>query len=503
MENFNEIISAIAIDRGLDESVVKQILEEKLLDFAAKKYGNRDSLKIQIDQNGSFEVFLEKRIVQDSNYYSFYEIKLSDAIKRKKDAKVDDLIKEVLPFNLEAFEINKLYVELKQQLNKLQKEKEYSFFYEKMHTLGVGYVQKLDRSEAIISFPDNSGEAVLPKNKMLPNDIIKKNSYIKFFIEDVRKNFDKQILLSRTHPNFLRELLKNEIHEIAEGIIEVCSIARDPGSLSKVSVRTNRMSIDPIKICIGDRGVKIHNITKELAGEKISFVLADKEDRVPQNIVNAFAPCDVIKVTEISKNRYEVVVADQDFSKAMGRGGQNVSLVKKLCGVASITLITEENEKNNTKNLLQKRTQELVDHLQIEEMMAHLLISENFETAEIIANSSNEEIATLNGFDEELAETLIFRAKEFLEKEREALKNSLEKENKDVSLFSMQNLTTNQIKLLNKNDILSKMELSMLDAVELMEIFDKANLNLDFETSCNIITLARNIKPKKTGGING
>lgn len=499
-ENFNEIISTIAIERSLDESTVKSILEQKLLEFATKKYGNKGALQIVIDQNGAFEVFLERTVVEDDHVGSFYEIGLSDAVKRKAKIEIGDSIKEVLPFSLASFEINKLYTELKTQLNKLQKEKEYECFHEKIHTLAVGYVQKLDRSEAIISFPDNSGEGVLPKNKMLPNDIIKKNSYIKVFIEDVRKNLDKQILLSRTHPNFLKELLKSEIHEIAEGLVMIQSIARDPGSFSKVSVKTDRLSIDPIKVCIGERGAKIHNITRELAGEKISFVLADKNDSVPQNIVNAFAPAEIIKVTETSKNRYEVVVSDKDFSKAMGRGGQNVFLVKKLCGVTSITLLTEETERENAKQLLQKQTKELTEYLQIEEMMAHLLISEHFETAEIIANSSIEEIAGLNGFDEELAEILISRAQDFLVKEREGLKHKLEEEKKDSSLFSIDLLGTEHIKILMKNDILSRAELAMLDAGELVDIFDKANQNLDFDIACKIITTARNIQPKKTAG---
>lgn len=501
-ENFNDIISAIAIERSLDESTVKNLLEQKLLDFASKKYGDREFLQITIDINGAFEIFLERTVVADDDIQSFYEIGISDATKRKKDVRLNSKIKEVLPFSLESFEVHKLYTELKTQLTKMQKEKEYECFYEKVQTLTVGYVQRIDRSEAIISFPDNSGEGILPKNKMLPNDTIKKNSYIKVLIEDVRKNVDKQILLSRTHPNFLRELLKNEIQEIGEGLVSIHSIARDPGSLSKVSVKTNRLSIDPIKVCIGERGAKIHNITKELAGEKISFVLADKEDSVVQNIVNAFLPAKVIKVTETSTNRYDVIVANEDFSKAMGRGGQNVFLVKKLCGVAAITLLTEEKEKENCKLLLQKRSQELIENLQIEEMMAHLLISENFETAELIANSTIEEISSLNGFDEDLADVLISRAQEFLIEERKKLKDELQKEKKDVSLFSIEILTTEFIKILIKNDTLSKSELAMLDAGELIEIFEKATVTLDFDLACKIITIARNIKPKKSGEIN-
>lgn len=495
-ENFNEVISEVALDRGLDELTVKNLLKEKLLDFACKRYGDREHLQIEIDNNGAYEIFLNRTIVSDHESNFFYNISISEASKRKNGVKIGDTLKEVLPFSMQPFEISKLFNELKTQLNKLQKEKEYLCFYDKIHTMAVGYVQKIDRTEAIVSFTDNSGEGILLRNKMLPNDVIKKNSYIKVFIEDVRKNSDRQILLSRTHPNFLKELLKSEIHEIMEGLVTIHSIARDPGSLSKVSVKTNRLSIDPIKACIGDRGSKIHNITKELCGEKISFVLADKNDNILQNIVNAFAPAQIIKVTEISKNRYEVVVPSKDFSKAMGRGGQNVFLVRKLYGISSITLLTEENEIENSKQLLQKRTKELTENLKIEEMMAHLLISENFETAEIIANATLEEIANLNGFDKELAEILIERAQKFLICERENLKQKMINEKKDATLFSIDYLTTEFIKILLKNDVLTKSELAMLDANELIEIFDKEHTNLDYELACKIITLARNIKPK-------
>lgn len=491
-EKFGDIITLISQDKNIDENTVIDVLKKILLIHASKQYGNKDYLQINFNNSGGCEIFIEREVVEDQNSQSFLTISLTDAKKRKSNIKIGEFVKEVLPFVLNNTQKIDLIKELQFQLKKAQKQKEYETFYDKIGSVLMGCVKNVDASESIISFTDHIGEVgigSLKTNKTIKTDLIKYNNYIKVYVEDINQHADPQIILSRIHPNFLRELLKNEIPEIAEGLIEIKAIARDPGSLSKVAIHTNRLSINPIKICIGDRGSRIHNVIKELSGEKISFVLWN--ENINQFIANALSPATVLKITETKDGRYDVVVSNEDFSKAMGRGAQNVQLAKKLCNVKSITLLTEETEVTKYKELLEKQSKDLINNLQIEEMMAHLLISENFESAEIIANASNEEIAALNGFDLELADILIERAKLFIKQERENAKLTLKNNEEDISLFEIDKLSLEQINILRKNNILSASDLAFKDVYELLEIFDKAEYTMTTETASEIILFTR------------
>jgi len=492
-QTLNEIIELIAREKCIKEEQVREALRENIKKIAISQYGNEHLIDCSIFPDGSFEVFINREIVERAGYDEFEFISLRDAKERIKDAYIGGIIKEVLPVNLNNFEIKEMLFSLKQGLNKMQKDHEYEVFADKVGTIVVGYIKRVDAHEVIISFSD--GEGILRRNKTLQNDVLKASTYIKMYVEDVRKSDHRQIILSRTHPNFLKELLKNEVLEISEGIIEIKAIARDCGSLSKIAVHSNVSSINPIKVCIGEYGSKIQNVSKELSGEKINIVLWN--ENINQFIANALSPIKVLKVIEKRDKRFEVVVAEEDFNKAMGRGGQNISLVKRLCHANSIKLLTEQEEREQSQKKILENSKKLIEDLEIEEMMAHLLVSEGFDSSMIIANTTAAEISNLNGFDEELSQILIERAKAFIEKEKDKLKEKLFKEGKDTSLFEL-NLTNEQIEMLVQNEICTKNDLAILDASELKEILENTiDSQISFETACEIISSARNLNWKE------
>ena len=489
-----ELIESIARERCIESSIVSNIMEGILLDYAKSKYGEHDALKAEIFPDGSFEVFLNQKVVEYRENGDFSSIVLAKAKLRDPNVEIGGYVKEVLPVTLGKSDVEKIFLTLRKKLNEAQKEREYEVFQDKIGINITGYIKRVDVSEAVITFPE--GEGILRKADMLPNDILRAGNYIKVYVKDVRQGLGRQVFLSRTHEGFLRELLKQEVPEIQDGLVEIKAIARDAGSLSKVAVHAVRSSINPISVCIGAYGSRIQVVMKELLGEKISIVEWDADKL--RFISNALSPAEVLKVTEVGENKYEVVTNQEQFSKAMGRGGQNVVLAKKLCQAASIKLLTEEEEARIYQEMVAKKVSDLVAQLEMEEMMAHLLISEKFDTALAIGKAKTEDIAKLNGFDEELAALLQERAKEYLSEELESIKNDLIKNGKDESLLELKEfLSNNQLKYLISKGICEKNDVAMLDAHELKEIFEsELELNISFEKAYEIISFVRGIKNK-------
>ncbi len=490
--NVLELIESIARERCIDQTTVKQVMESILLDFAASKFGNEDILQSKLHDDGSFEIFLNQIAVEDEEKddRDFSQIAISKAKTRNPNIQLGEIVKEVLPFAVGQSDIEKIFLTLRTKLNEAQRKKEYDVFLPHVGTMMVGYIKRVDLSEAIISFPE--GEGVLRKNEMLPNDMLRAGNYVKVFIKDLRPGVGRQIFLSRTADGFLRELMKQEVPEIQDGIVEIKAIARDVGSLAKVAVHSLRPSINPISVCIGPYGARIQAVTKELLGEKVSIV--EWNENLHQFIANALAPANVIKITEKADKKFEVTTSQEQFSKAMGRGGQNVVLAKKLCSAYSIKLLTEEEEAKIYQEQISKQSSELVEKLEIEDMMAHLLISEGLNSVWKIAIAQIEKIGALNGFDLDLAKILQERAQEFIELETNVIKEKLKSLEKNDSIFEITGFSMPHISHLISQSLFEKTDIAMLDAGELKDMFEDLNeLYISFDQAQDIIANARGI----------
>jgi N utilization substance protein A len=296
------------------------------------------------------------------------------------------------------------------------------------------------------------GEAIVRRDEMLPREVFRNGDRIRAYIYDVRREpRGPQIFLSRTHPQFMAKLFAQEVPEIYDGIVEVKAVARDPGSRAKIAVISRDSSVDPVGACVGMRGSRVQAVVNELQGEKIDIIPWSPD--VATFVVNALAPAEVAKVVlDEDKERISVVVPDQQLSLAIGRRGQNVRLASQLTGW-DIDILTEQEESERRQADFEKRTKMFTDALNLDEVVGQLLASEGFSSIEELAFVEEKELASIEGFDEETANELQTRAREYLsqieaELDAKRVELGVADELKDVP-----GVTTAMLVKLGENDI--------------------------------------------------
>ena len=320
------------------------------------------------------------------------------------------------------------------------------------------------------------GEAILKKDELLNREIFRRSDRIRAYITEVKFDLKgPQIFLSRAHNNFLVKLFEQEVPEIYDGIIEVKSVARDPGSRAKIAVFTKEKSIDPVGACVGMRGSRVQAVVNELQGEKIDIVLWSED--IATFIVNALGPAEVEKVViEEDLKKIDVIVPDEQLSLAIGRKGQNVRLASSLSGW-SIDILTTSQESEKRSEEFKSLSKGFIDNLDVDEVIAHLLVTEGFSSIDEVAMVSTDELASIEGFDEELAKELINRAKNFIEKIKKENLEKLKSAGVEEYLLNHNVLTTVQLLKLKENEIITRDQLADLSSDELIDILTDLEKN--------------------------
>jgi len=263
-----------------------------------------------------------------------------------------------------------------------------------------GIVKRSEYGNIIVDL--QKSEAVIRREELIPRENIKNGDRIKAYCYEVkRENKGPQIFLSRAHPQFLASLFQQEVPEIYEGTIVIKSVARDPGSRAKICVQSKDSSIDPVGACVGMRGSRVQTIVNELQGEKIDII--NWTEDTSKLVVSALSPAEVMKVIiDDDNSRIEVVIDENNLSKAIGRRGQNVRLASKLLNY-EIDILTDKEESEKRQTEFKDNTSKFVKNLEIDTTMAQLLVSEGFNSIQDIENSNVDEILKIEGFDEETA----------------------------------------------------------------------------------------------------
>jgi N utilization substance protein A len=307
---------------------------------------------------------------------------------------------------------------------------------------------------------------------MIPREQLRPGDRLRSFIVDVtQETRGAQIFLSRSSNDFLAALFTQEVPEIYDGIIVVKSVAREPGSRAKISVFSNDPSIDPVGACVGMRGSRVQAVVSELQGEKIE-IIPWSEDSVTL-VINALAPAIPSKVVmDEDAGRMEVVVPDDQLSLAIGRRGQNVRLASQLTGWY-VDILTEAEESEKRQVEFTERTKIFIDALDIDDVIAHLMVSEGFVTIPDIADAALDELTNIEGFDEDLASELSNRAKNFVKLENERVEKSIKNLKVKKDLYDFADLTKQSILTLAENGILTLDDLAELDSEELFNILGK------------------------------
>ncbi|MBD9239017.1 MAG: transcription termination/antitermination protein NusA, partial [Alphaproteobacteria bacterium] len=396
------------------------------------------------------------------------QLTLEDAKMYDANAKVGDFIIDQLPpidFGRIAAQTAKQVIV--QKVRDAERNKQFEEYKEKIGTIVNGTIKRIEFGNVILDI--GKTEAILRRDEIIPREKFKNGDRVRAYVLDVRReNKGPQVFLSRTCPEFMAKLFTQEVPEIYDGIVKIMGVARDPGSKAKIAVKTDDMTIDPVGACVGLRGIRVQAVVTELQGEKIDIV-PYSEDKA-QYIVSALSPAEVTKVVlDEENNRIEAVVPQEQFSLAIGRRGQNVKLASQLLG-CDIDVLTEEQEQERRSNENKVRSQRFIEALDVDEMIAHLLIAEGFSTVDEIALVPLNELAEIEGFDEDVAAELQKRAKDFIAKRNEEFAEKSKTLGIDEQLKTVDGLDQDMILTLAGKGVKTLDDLADLAADELMEM---------------------------------
>ncbi|MBQ2883542.1 MAG: transcription termination/antitermination protein NusA [Alphaproteobacteria bacterium] len=462
------VADTVAREKNIDREDVFEAMELAIQKAGRSKYGFEHDIRVSINRKTGAITLARYRAVVEEIENETTELTLDEAKRINPEVKVGEYIIDPLPpidFGRIAAQTAKQVIT--QKVREAERNKQYEEYKEKIGTIINGTVKRLEFGNVIVDM--GKTEAMLRRDEIIPRESFKNGDRVRAYVLDVRRETrGPQIFLSRTCPEFMAKLFTSEVPEIYDGLIEIMGVSRDPGSKAKIAVRTKDSSIDPVGACVGLRGIRVQAVVTELQGEKIDIV-PYSADRA-QYIVSALAPAEVSKVVlDEENNRIEVVVSDEQYSLAIGRRGQNVKLASQLLN-ADIDILTEEQERERRANENRIRSERFVSALDVDEMIAHVLISEGFSTVDEIALVDVAELASIDGFDEDLAQELQNRANAFVQKRNQEFIEKSKSLGVDESLKTISGLDQDMILALAEHEVKTLDDLADLAADELIEI---------------------------------
>ncbi|MFT7087673.1 MAG: N utilization substance protein A [Rickettsiales bacterium] len=421
------VAETIAHEKGILVSDIIHAMEEGIKSAARKKYGLHLNIDCIIDnKTGQIKLYNQLKVVEDSFAHqtetvdgeevfdSRTHITLSDAKQKDSQIRLAEYVSQELP----PIDLNRVVAqvaknEIIKKVKEAEKNKEYEEFKDRVGDIVNASVKKVGLKNIVMEV--DGYEAVIHQNGLIPRETFRVGDRMRVYVEDVRKEpFGAQIFLSRTHTQFLVKLFASEVPELYEGNIEVRAVARDPGSRAKIAIYSRREDLDIIGSFIGIRGGRVQSVSSELRGEKIDII--KWSPNIAELVISALTPAKVSKVVVDEENGIiEVVVAEDQLSLAIGRGGQNVRLASKLVDY-KIDIMTDEQESARRSAEFNQSSKLFIEALDVEDIIANLLAAEGFSSVEELSEAEISEIASIEGFDEDIASEIKNRAIEFLEK---------------------------------------------------------------------------------------
>jgi len=467
------IAESVAIEKSIDKEIILDSMESAIQKAAKTRFGSENNIRVIIDrESGDISLHKVLKIVLTPENFDT-EISLDHAIKREKkeDIKIGDEIFEQLPpvdFGRIAAQTARQVIT--QNVRAAERERQYNDFVGKKGEILNGIVKRLEYSNIIVDL--NRAEAIIRKEDLIPREILKTGDRIKAYCYDVvRENKGQQIFLSRAHPQFMEKLFFQEVPEIYDGIIEIKSSARDPGSRAKICVNSKDSSIDPVGACVGMRGSRVQSVVNELQGEKIDIVHWSEDPVVL--VVSALSPAEIQKVIiDDQSRRIEVILTEENLSKAIGRRGQNVRLASKLINY-EIDILTEKEESEKRQLEFKDKTEIFIKDLEVDETLGQLLVAEGFSSIEEIHQSTLEEILKIEAIDENTAKELKERAEEYLKKEKEDIGKKLKALGIEDAFINLKGLTTGMLVTLGEKKIKTLKDFADLSTDELIGGYDE------------------------------
>jgi len=467
------IAEAVALEKSIDKELIISSMETGIAKAAKSKFGQDNEIKVAINRdNGDIEIF-RKLIVTENPENTNTEIKLEDAINLNeinKDKTIGDEVLQPLP----SFDFGRIAAQTAKQVisfnvREAERERQFNDFIDKKDTILSGIVKRLEFGNVIADL--GKTEAIIQKNELIPRENIKAGDRVKAYCYDVRRETrGQQIFLSRAHPKFMEKLFVQEVPEIYDGLIEIKSSSRDPGSRAKICVKAVDTSLDPVGACVGMRGSRVQAVVNELQGEKIDIVNWSDDPAIL--VSNALSPAEVQRVNvDSERKKLDVILTEENLSKAIGRRGQNVRLATKLLNY-EINIMTDAEDSERRQLEFKEKTENFVKNLELDETLGQLLVAEGFSSIDDIKDSSKENLTKIEGIEEDTAEALIERAKEFHKKDQEDISERIKELGLDDSLIKLIGLTPGMLVTLGEQKILTLEDFADLASDELTGGYD-------------------------------
>ncbi|MGO1119659.1 transcription termination factor NusA [Rhodovibrionaceae bacterium A322] len=482
-----QVADAVAREKGIDADEVIVAMEQAIQKAGRAKYGQEHDIRAEIDRHNG-EIRLRRfQTVAETVENEFTEITVRDAQLRDPNAQVGDEFSDPLPpIDLGRIAAQTAKQVIVQKVREAERAVQFEEFKDRAGEVINGVVKRNEFGNVTVEM--GRAEGLLRRDETLPRESLRNGDRVRAYIYDVRQEMrGPQIFLSRTHPQFMAKLFIQEVPEIYDGIIEIKSVARDPGSRAKIAVLSHDTSIDPVGACVGMRGSRVQAVVGELQGEKIDIIPWSEDPAT--FVVNALAPAEVTKVVlDEEQGRIEVVVPDEQLSLAIGRRGQNVRLASQLTGW-DIDIMTEEEESARRQEEFKSRSQLFIDALDVDDVIAHLLVAEGFSSLEHVAYLPLEDLVEIEGFDEGVASELQQRAILHLEEQNRQHEEARLKAGVSDEVANMEGLEPSHLHLLGDAGVKSLDDLADLAGDELIEILGADAMSEDQANS--IIMAAR------------
>mgnify|MGYP001231682233 FL=1 len=467
------IAESVAIEKSIDKEIILSSMESAIQKAAKTKFGSENNIKAKIDRE-SGDISLHKVLTivdKPENFDTEIALEQAIKIKDKENSKIgDEIFEELPPVDFGRIAAQTARQVITQSVRAAERERQYNDFIGKKEEILSGIVKRLEYGNVIIDL--NRAEAIIRKEELIPREILKTGDRIKAYCYDVvRENKGQQIFLSRAHPKFMEKLFFQEVPEIYEGIIEIKSSARDPGSRAKICVNSKDSSIDPVGACVGMRGSRVQSVVNELQGEKIDIVHWSED---PATLaVSALAPAEIQKVIiDDQDRRIEVILTEENLSKAIGRRGQNVRLASKIMNY-EIDIFTEKEETEKRQLDFKDKTDTFIKNLEVDETLGQLLVAIGYSSIKEIHEAKLEDISKIEGLDSGTAKELKERAEEYLIKEKENMSKKLNELGLEDALINFKGVTPGMLVTLGEKKIKTLKDFAELSTDELIGGYDE------------------------------
>lgn len=474
------VVDAVSNEKGVSKGVIFEALESALAMATRKRHGGKLDIRVKIDRaTGDYDAFRRWTVVddEDPDFESpDYQILLSYARQNHPEAQIGDTIEEPI----ESVEFGRIAAQtakqvIVQKVREAERAKVVDEYRAKVGGLVMGIVKRTDRNGVYLDLGNNA-EALVPREHMIPRESVRNNDRLRGYLREIRPDArGPQLMVSRTAPEFLIELFKLEVPEVGQNIIDILGAARDPGLRAKIAVRSNDSRLDPVGACVGMRGSRVQSVSNELSGERIDIIVWDENPA--QFVINAMSPAEVLSIlVDEERQSMDIAVAEDKLSLAIGRGGQNVRLAAQLTGW-DLNVMTQAQAAAKSDAEAQQTLAQFMESLDVDEEVAAILVQEGFTTLDEVAYVDEQELLSIQEFDQDMVAELRARARDALLTRAIAAEERLEGAQPCADLLAMQGITQALANKLAAHGICSMEDLaeqSVDDVVEVTGINEEA-----------------------------